>query len=110
MVTRNLPTLKRMKVFLASVNHHEQLVDWEIPETLCSRQLVAVLKLMPNLRVLDLSENHYLTGKDINIVRLLAEYCPLLEEVHLPKCAITSGQLVNLKGLKHLKRLFLGNI
>ena len=110
MVTRDLPTLKRMKVFLASVNHHEQLVDWEIPETLCSRQLVAVLKLMPNLRVLDLSENHYLTGKDINIVRLLAEYCPLLEELHLTKCAIPSGQLINLKKLRFLKRLYLGNI
>ena len=108
--TRWLPTLKKMKVFLVSLNHHELEVDWEVPDTLCSQQLVDVLKLMPNLRVLDLEENHHLKKNGVNIVSVLAQYCPLLEEVNLTNCSITSEATLSLKELVRLKRLYLGNI
>ena len=108
--TRWLPTLKKMKVFLASLNHHELEVDWEVPDTPCSQQLVDVLKLMPNLKVLDLEENHYLKMNGVNIVSVLAQHCPLLEEVNLTNCSITSEAVLSLKQLVRLKRLYLGNI
>ena len=113
MSTQDLPKLAKMRVFLATVSHHydEEGLQWpdSVP-TLCSQQLVDVLKLMPNLKVLDLSENHHLQSGGFDIVQLVTEHCTLLEELHLVDCNIPSTKLESLKKLKHLKRLFLGKI
>ena len=107
-----LPKLERMTVFLANISRrHEDIED--LPPSLhtrCSQQLIALLKLMPNLRVLDLSNHYYLRLNGMDIVEILSENCPLLEELHLTKCFIPAERLVNLTKLKFLKRLILGKI
>jgi hypothetical protein len=112
MSTERLPKLKAMKVFLAVISfNHVDLEELPFAQhTRCSSQLVAVLKLMPNLRVLDLTENYHLRFNGIDILHLLSEYCPLLEELHLRKCAIPTEKLAHLTKLKFLKRLVLGEV
>ena len=114
MQTYNLPKLRKMRVFLASLTvrpRHRQDDLEELPlarHTPCSRQLTELLMLMPNLTVLDLSYNYHLRFNGVDIVRLLSEHCPLLEELHLAKCAVPAQKLAALTELKFLKRLFLG--
>ena len=114
MQTYNLPKLRKMRVFLASLTvrpRHRQDDLEELPlarHTPCSRQLTELLMLMPNLTVLDLSYNYHLRFNGVDIVRLLSEHCPLLEELHLTKCAVPAQKLAALTELKFLKRFFLG--
>ncbi|KAL5262722.1 hypothetical protein ACHWQZ_G008204 [Mnemiopsis leidyi] len=110
MNTRWLPTLKKMKVFLAAIRHHELVEDDMVPPTPCSQELVEVLKLMPNLRVLDLEENHHLKDTGVDIVSVLTEHCPLIEEVNLTNCSLSPDGVLSLRKLVRLKRLFLGEI
>lgn len=111
--TDNLPILKKMKVFLAHLN--QNLIDEEdiIPlsqHNSCSHELAALLKLMPNLKILDLSNNYHLRFNNVDIIDILVNYCPMIEELNLSNCAVSSDKLANLKQLKYIRRLILGPI
>ena len=109
-VTDSLPKLEKMKIFLAGCymwsDHKKAKIS---SPSLYIRQLAAVLKLMPNLKVLDLSYNRYLTTEGVDVIRVLSDYCPLLEELNLSNCRVPAQHLVNLKKLSVLKRICLDN-
>ena len=97
----SLPKLNNMKIFLAYVERVFRYRDL----TTYSTKLVSFLKLMPNLRVLNLSWNFSITFCSYDIVQILANHCPLLEELNLSYCWIPAENMENLKKLQHLKRL-----
>ena len=108
--TDSLPKLEKMKIFLAGCYMWSHLKKAKIPSpSLYIRQLAAVLKLMPNLKVLDLSYNRYLTTEGVDVIRVLSDHCPLLEELNLSNCRVPAQHLVNLKKLSVLKRICLDN-
>ena len=104
----SLPELVNMKVFIAqadSIRYNGPPVE----QTRYSDRLISVFKLMPNLRVLDLTYNLHLTSNRVDIVNILANHCPLLEQLFLGECWIPVEKLVNLQKLSFLKRLYLDN-
>ena len=108
--TDSLPKLEKMKIFLAGCKEWSILQRTQFPSpSLYIRQLAAVLKLMPNLKVLDLSYNRYLTTEGVDVIRVLSDHCPLLEELNLSNCRVPAQHLVNLKKLSVLKRICLDN-
>ena len=104
----SLPELVNMKVFIAPIQMYDFPISANRPpfdEIKCTHQFVSVLKLMPNLRVLDLTYNLHLTSNRVDIVDILANHCPLLEQLFLGCCWIPAEKLVNLQKLSFLKRL-----
>ena len=109
-VTESLTKLEKMKIFLACCYMWSDHKKAKIPSpSFYIRQLAAVLKLMPNLKVLDLSYNRYLTTEGVDVIRVLSDHCPLLEELNLSNCRVPAQHLVNLKKLSVLKRICLDN-
>ena len=96
---KSLPSLNSMKVFIAP--------QWGLSS---AGQTVSLLNLMPNLRVLDLTQNCQFTEEGYDIAGILSNNCPLLEELNLSCCAIPAKRLINLKELKCLKRLCIDNV
>ena len=94
----SLPELRNMKVFISYTNW----MDYGF--------LISILKLMPNVKVLDLSGNHHFSENDFDIVDILSRHCLLLEELHLSNCWIPAEKLENLQKLKCLKRLCLDGL
>jgi len=108
--TDSLPKLEKMKIFLAGCYMWSDHKKAKIPSpSFYIRQLAAILKLMPNLKVLDLSYNRYLTTEGVDVIRVLSDHCPLLEELNLSNCRVPAQHLVNLKKLSVLKRICLDN-
>ena len=110
----SLPELVNMKVFIARTIKQYDIPDIYIrdnsppfEQTRYTHRLISVLKLMPNLRVLDLTYNLHLTSNRVDIVNILANHCPLLEQLFLGCCWIPAKKLVNLQKLSFLKRLYL---
>lgn len=69
--------------------------------------IVKMLKLMPNLRVLDMTNSSLLSFSVPNFVEVLVKHCPLLEELYLGSCRIPAEELYGLRYLVRLKKLCL---
>ena len=76
----SLPELVNMKVFIAQADSIRDNGP-PVEQTRYSDRLMSVFKLMPNLRVLDLTYNLHLTSNRVDIVNILANHCPLLEQL-----------------------------
>ena len=102
-----LPALHNMKVFLSYSNLKRVTSERNVSH---SAFMISILKLMPNVKVIDLSGNYHFSENDFDIVDILSRHCLLLEELHLSNCWIPAEKLENLKTLKCLKRLCLDGL
>ncbi|KAL5254319.1 hypothetical protein ACHWQZ_G013931 [Mnemiopsis leidyi] len=110
----DLPQLPNIKIFIAPVDPissgRNMLCSPErsaLMQMQHSLGVVAMLKLMPNLQILDLSNSNLITYAVANFVDVLVKHCPMLEELYLVSCFIPAKEFLSLKYLVHLKRLFL---
>ena len=107
----NLPQLTNMKTFIAPNRPKGTGLRHSFGQphlqNQCADQLLSVVQLMPNLRVLDLTGNDHVPSRRHDFVEILSKSCPLLEELFLGCCCIPAETLVNLQKLVFLRRLYL---
>ena len=109
-----LPELSHMKKLIAPVDTRDSdKLMLYTPDRSAFLQMqqtygvVKMLKFMPNLRVLDMTNSSLLSFSVPDFVDVLVKHCPLLEELYLGSCRIPAEELYGLRYLVHLKKLCL---